>query len=312
LLRQPTKNAVYFSIRNPHNGVDQQTTTTMTEARKEKVYVLYGSQTGNSEQAAKDFCDQVSTKLSPAMIQKFNSSRSKETMHQIPVVVEPIHMQLDDFLELERCKWTRLTVIFTSSYGVGQAPLGCYRFRDLCDAWHDQYGSRTTKNNNNNNSADDAKTETTNNSKILDGLYFAMCGLGDSKYTTYFQNPTKIHDALQLVGATRVGPLGRADASGTGDALQSTVIEQWIHGIWPHLAAVLVQEPPSTERLAKIEQATVQLCAKINPDFELEKEKDPQKAFLNKNVFVQVLIVLVAIGFYYYFSVYPTTPKLGV
>ena len=31
-------------------------------------------------------------------------------------------MQLDDFLELERAPWTRLVVIITSSYGVGQAP----------------------------------------------------------------------------------------------------------------------------------------------------------------------------------------------
>jgi sulfite reductase alpha subunit-like flavoprotein len=269
--------------------------TMTTEARrKEKVYVLYGSQTGNSEQAAKDFCHQVSTKLSPENIHKLTGCK-QEKISMIPQV-EATHMQLDDFLELQRCKWTRLMIIFTSSYGVGQAPLGCYRFRDLCDAWHDDHYSCAA--------AAAAEDETTNNTQpktILDGLHFAMCGLGDSKYTTYFQNPTRIDKALQLVGARRVGPLGQADASGTGDLLQSTVIERWMDGIWPHLAAVLVQDPPSTERLAEMEHVTVQLCERINPDFEKLEEKKTKTTSSSTKVLAEVLIVLVAIATYFYY-----------
>ena len=99
----------------------------MPETRTEKVLVLYGSQTGNSEQAAKDLCEQMSSKLTP-LIQKRTGGGST-------IRVEATHMQLDDFLELERAAWTRLIVICVSSYGVGQAPLGGYRFRELCDAW---------------------------------------------------------------------------------------------------------------------------------------------------------------------------------
>jgi sulfite reductase alpha subunit-like flavoprotein len=112
----------------------------------EEVYVLYGSQTGNSEQAAKEFCE------------------SLKKRNKITTQVQPKHMQLDDFLELEYAKWTRLVVIFVSSYGVGQAPLGSYRFRELCEAWIEEP------------------------SPVLEGLSYALCGLGDSKYTTFFKS----------------------------------------------------------------------------------------------------------------------------
>lgn len=127
--------------------------------RIEKVYVLYGSQTGNSEQAAQDFCSAIVDRLSSGRIQDFT-----QTPDHISIV--PVHMQLDDFLELERAKWTRLVVIFVSSYGVGQAPLGAWRFRELCDAWIDDKASHFP----------------------LKGLRFALCGLGDSKYTTFFRS----------------------------------------------------------------------------------------------------------------------------
>ena len=78
--------------------------------------MLYGSQTGNSEQAAIDLAEKAPAKLS-----------------NDEVAVTARHMQLDDFLEIERAKWPRLVVIVTSSYGVGQAPLGCYKFRAMCD-----------------------------------------------------------------------------------------------------------------------------------------------------------------------------------
>jgi sulfite reductase alpha subunit-like flavoprotein len=131
----------------------------MTE-RTEKIYFLYGSQTGNSEQAAKEMADACATQLSPLAIQTMSGTKDL-------ITVESLHMQLDDFIEIKRAAWTRLVVIVVSSYGVGQAPLGAYRFRELCDAWADIYQEKP-------------------NPKLLDGVHYAMCGLGDSKYRTYF------------------------------------------------------------------------------------------------------------------------------
>jgi sulfite reductase alpha subunit-like flavoprotein len=244
----------------------------MTRTRTEKVLFLYGSQTGNSEQAAKDLCEQCSSKLSPRIIQKLTKTGNSNIVH-----VHPVHMQLDDFLELEHAAWTRLIVIVVSSYGVGAAPLGAYRFRELCDAW-----------------AEDATIA--GNDKILDGVYFALCGLGDSKYTTFFQNPTKIDQVLQKVGAQRVGPLGKADASGTGTEAQLEVIERWMNGIWPYLAEVVAKEPLSTERLEEMQQTTVALCRKINPDYLPEVKSNSQTMLL----IISVAIALLAVAAFFY------------
>ena len=229
--------------------------------------VLYGSQTGNSEAAAKDVCDKMSEKLSPLLLKKLTGTTNT-------IFVECSHMQLDDFLELERAAWTRLVVIVVSSYGVGQAPLGAYRFRELCDAW----------------SAAKAKN-------ILNGVHFAMCGLGDSKYTTFFQNPTRINEALLQVGAQRVGPLGKADASGTGDA-QLDVIDEWIQGIWPYLASVVVKEPLSSQRLTEMQQETIEVCRIINPDFLPDRKSDASLFF---PLSMAAVAAIVAAAYYYYF-----------
>jgi sulfite reductase alpha subunit-like flavoprotein len=205
--------------------------------RTEEIYVLFGSQTGNSEKAAKDFCELIETKLSPSSIQKLTGSKDS-------VTVQPTHMQLDDFLEIDHAKWTRLVVIFVSSYGVGSAPLGAYRFRELCDAWIE-----------------------TESETILEGVSFALCGLGDSKFTTFFENPTAMNKALEQVGAKRVGDLGKADASGTGDHAQNKVTERWTEAIWPHIAKVVASPPLADEQLQEMQRKTVELCRKINPDF---------------------------------------------
>lgn len=257
------------------------TTTTTKTFREEKVYVLYGSQTGNSEQAAKDFCRLVATKLSPEAIQKYTHKNDNVDAN---VTVVPHCMQLDDFLELERAAWTRLTVIFTSSYGVGQAPLGGYRFRELCDAW---YNHQATTND------DKSSSSFSSSTKVLDGFYFCLCGLGDSKYTTYFQNPTRIDQALRMVGAQRVGPLGQCDASGTGDDEQGRKITRWIENIWPHLAAVVVQAPLSTHQLQRAQKDTVELCRQINPDFIVSSETDHNKT--NISMWMVLVVVIIAI-----------------
>uniref|UniRef100_A0A7S2YRT5 Flavodoxin-like domain-containing protein n=1 Tax=Entomoneis paludosa TaxID=265537 RepID=A0A7S2YRT5_9STRA len=253
--------------------------TTESNSRTEKIYVLYASQTGNSEQAAIELCSQVPTKLSPSVIQKLTGTKDE-------IIVEPVHMQLDDFLELDKCTWTRLMVIITSSYGVGQAPLGGYRYRDLCDAWYKQFqdksGGETPK-------------------KVLEGLSFAMCGLGDSKYTTYFQNPTRINEAMHLVGAKRVGPLGKADASGTGNELQGKVVEAWMKEIWSHLAKVVVEPPLSDERLKEMQMDTVQVCRKINPDFEYD-DGSSSGSGNTMMIALAILVALVAVLYYLYMN----------
>lgn len=204
----------------------------MEEARIEKVFVLYASQTGNSEQAAKELCTLLPVRLSPNRIKEIVGTSES-------IRVEAETMQLDDFLEIEHAPWTRLTVIVMSSYGVGQAPLGGYRFRELCDAMVDQHED-----------------------SLLDGLSFALLGLGDSKFTTFFHNPTKTNEALTLAGAKRVGVLGKADAS--GDQLGS--IASWIDKIWPELARVVAQPPLREGHLEEVQRKTLHICYKINPD----------------------------------------------
>ena len=247
--------------------------------RTEKIYVLFGSQTGNSEQAAQDFCAQADERLSPEAIQRLTGTKDE-------ITVETVCMQLDDFLELDRCAWARLTVIVTSSYGVGQAPLGGYRFRELCDAWYETYSSTNDENKDDKNHKKDT-TIILPSASILKGFSFCLCGLGDSKYTTFFRNPTRINEALQLVGATRAGPLGKCDASGTGDDEQQASIKRWMDGIWPHVAKVVAQPPLTEEQLASAQQATVDLCRQINPDF----LPAPKKQY---NL-IAVLLVLVAV-----------------
>jgi sulfite reductase alpha subunit-like flavoprotein len=260
--------------------------------RTEHIYVLFASQTGNAEHAAKELASQVPTRLSPSALVQHASIAENEA-RQIRVTASCL--QLDDFLELEQCKWSRLVVIVTSSYGVGQAPLGGYRFRDLCEAWMLERAAEK---------ANDAKTTKNNGElrrevgKVLEGVRYALCGLGDSKYTTYFRNPTVIDEALRAVGATRVGDVGKADASGVGDQLQSAVIERWMDGIWKHLASVVAELPLPDDRLKQMQDDTVELCCRINPEFprpNLQKEKGVVPAAI-----LTILVALIAawVGYY--------------
>jgi len=162
--------------------------------------ILYGSQTGNSELAAQNLASTLPSSLSTPTL-KITSSA----------------IELDDFLEKSRAQWTPLCVIVCSSYGVGQAPLGAWKFREMCDLILEQ----------------DSLKE-----KFI-GLRYAMLGLGDSKYTTFFLNPTAIDSAMAKAGAERVGSLGKADASGKGDKLQLKVIDDWSRDILVDLKRVV-------------------------------------------------------------------------
>lgn len=123
----------------------------MTDIRTESVWVLYGSQTGNSEQAAKDFCEQIEEKFTPSYF---------ESLKVDPVKVKTNCMQLDDFLEYEHSAFTKTMIIFVSSYGVGQAPMGSYKFRSFAEELLAQTKSGDL------------------GSTFLKGISYAVCGLG--------------------------------------------------------------------------------------------------------------------------------------
>jgi len=201
----------------------------------EEILVLYGSQTGNSEQAAIDISEKIPQQLG-----------SKYTSR---------HMQLDDFLEIEKAKWTRNVIIVTSSYGVGAAPLGAYRFRAFCDEILERQKEC---------------------SGLLEDIHFALLGLGDSGYTTFFNNPTVFHKALLGAGASQVGTLGKADAAGSGDDSQDKVIKRWIEDIWDPWEKVLKKQPNVTDeiqkKLKKTQETTFQMSAKL-----LSSDEDDDK-----------------------------------
>lgn len=170
-------------------------------------------------------------------------------------------MHLDDFLEVEHGKWTRLVIIVCSSYGVGQAPIGARKFREFCDDLLDR--KKRGEEWGVNKGGSGASTATS----MLGGISFALLGLGDSHYTTYFRNPTVIHDALTAYGATLIGEIGKADASGTGNLEQSKVIERWIEGIWETLDGALEMEMPDMDFLDKAREGTWEVCLDIFPDW---------------------------------------------
>jgi len=208
--------------------------------------ILYGSQTGNSEAAAKE--------LASSLPQTLTSPSSN-------VEITSTAMELDDFLENTLGKWSPLTVIICSSYGVGQAPLGAWKFREMCDLilekGDDEYQHH------------------------LKGVKYALLGLGDSKYTTFFLNPTAIDSALSKSGAERVGSLGKANASGEGDKIQSKVIEDWSRDIVQDLKRVVkelgdlddVQWKNKEGEMMLVKENTGELCRVIYDDWDAKGKK---------------------------------------
>lgn len=211
-----------------------------TTSLMEPLYVLYGSQMGNSEQAAHDFCSKLTKKFTPDFFQSLG----------LPVIhVKPTCIQLDDFLEVRHAAFTKCLVIFVSSYGVGQAPLGAYRFREVCDAFSE------------------AKDPS-----ILEGLQYAICGLGDSTYPTYMKNPTAIDTGLTAAGAQRIGTIARADANALGEESQDKTIARWIDDIWVPLAKAISAQDKVVDTKA-MQANTIPLLMKLDPDYVPPKEK---------------------------------------
>lgn len=261
-------------------------TTSTPPNRVEPLYVLYGSQMGNSEGAAKEFCNQLK--------ELYTSSYFEQ--HGLPsnISVETKCISLDDFLEFHHASFTRCLVIFVSSYGVGQAPLGAYRFRELCDGWVQSTTATTV-------STDDNDDE-----PPLQGLKYAICGLGDSSYPTKFKNPTIIDQGLTKAGAERIGDLALADANGMGEDEQEKTIAKWMTTIWLPLAKELTQpleqEAPMRVDTKKMQRNILPLLIKLIPDYK------PPNAILNQGgsittacpptlmALVGILVAVVAIG----------------
>jgi sulfite reductase alpha subunit-like flavoprotein len=136
---------------------------------------------------------------------------------------------------------------FDSSFSLflyfgASAPLGAYRFRELCDEFLSE-----------------------GMEKILPGLQYALCGLGDTNYKTYLNNPTTIDKGLTAVGAKRIGEMGEGNASGTGEMSQDKVIQKWSQDILVPLAKALADETEIDT--SKMQSKTIPLMMKLNPDY---------------------------------------------
>mmetsp|Transcript_15309 Transcript_15309/g.35293 ORF Transcript_15309/g.35293 Transcript_15309/m.35293 type:complete len:259 (+) Transcript_15309:65-841(+) len=245
----------------------------MSDSRTEPVFVLYGSQTGNSEQAAEDFSKQIEDKFSPAYFKELGLE---------PVKVETTCIQLDDFLDYKHAAFTKTMVIFVSSYGVGQAPMGAYKFRSLAEELISvaEVGEA------------EAKTR-------LKGLTYALCGLGDSGYSTYLVNPTTIDKALTAVGATRIGDMGKADAKQIGENSQENVIAKWKDELWVPLAKSIAAAADFTSeeaanKLKQMQADTIPILMKIDPDYIPPKEFGGRSgASIPTHLLIAALIVAV-------------------
>ena len=276
--------------------------------RVEEILVLYGSQTGNSEAAAHEICSLLPTKLSPPDSGAATSSTSNTPRRVITSRV----MHLDDFLEIEMARWTRLVIIVTSSYGVGQAPIGARKFRDVCDEILNRYdgaSDEATKVGGGDNA--DGTPRNKNNPRFLEGVHFALLGLGDSHYTTFFKNPTTIHRALTLAGATLVGEVGKADASGTGNMEQSKVIDRWIENIWGELSKTVADIDTTTvtsnsiaihkaDFLDRARNETWEICLELFPEWR-KKTAMANYASMMVGLYIPLLGILVAILTHHFF-----------
>ncbi|KAL7472010.1 hypothetical protein ACHAXS_012328 [Conticribra weissflogii] len=251
------------------------TNTNNTPAITREILVLYGSQTGNSESAARELSSLLPAKLTPAKIAEYDGPPLLSLTSRV--------LTLDDFLEVERARWTGIVIIVTSSYGVGQAPLGARKFREWCDLVLERFGYLPEGSDDPHDERGRKYKALNEREKILKGVKFALLGLGDSHYSTFFRNPTVIEEALTTVGAERIGELGKADASGTGEMEQSKVIDRWIEGIWKDLAKVVAEdyhrktnggefqfeesEELRKEQLERAREETWKLCLEIFPEW---------------------------------------------
>jgi len=278
----------------------------MTAEDTLEIPVLFCSQTGNASDAAES--------LSKTLPVRLSTSTTKITSYT---------MTLDDFLEIELQNPSPSTgstthglmptifCVVCSSYGSGHAPLGGYKFRELCDHI---LSSEDTDNDSTSASASTSTSTSTSVSSLWKGCRYAILGLGDSKYVTYFCNPTILDEGLTKAGALRVGQIGKADVSGKIDS-QSNVIQRWSEDIISDLALVLKEREAikntegegygarvrtSQERMAA---RTIDICRSTCHDWD-EGQQMPQKETegLATRILVAVVTKIGPFGLVFVFS----------
>lgn len=279
---------------------------TTTQQHTLHIPIFYGSQTGNSQSCA----ETLASTLPKTLLSHQQKTQQNQQKHQIKITSSA--KQLDDFLEFDHASWPRYFIIICSSYGVGQAPLGCWKFRELCDAILDDNNILMNDNDNDNDTTTNTTTNTSKKGMMkettLQGIQYSMLGLGDSKYSTFFLNPTAIDSALHKVGAVRIGKLGKADASGTGDNIQSVVMNKWcediVLDIMDQILNVIVKESEEDREcmeclLKKAKEETGYLCKEIFDDWEEEGGsgggKQVGKGNYSTNGFMILVVVVLAV-----------------
>ncbi|QYM76904.1 cytochrome P450 [Leucobacter luti] len=114
----------------------------------------------------------------------------------------------------DRLRTDRLALLVCATYGDGEVPAAARPFYEALAA----AGLR------------------------LDGLRYAVFGLGDRSYTrTYSRGSELIDEALAACGARRIGEYGRHDAAGPIDATEAA--QDWVAGVLTEAAAELVHTP---------------------------------------------------------------------
>jgi flavodoxin len=259
-------------------------TTTMTHEPTIPVLILYASMRGTGLAAAE--------KIERLLPEKMLEQESP------PLTVIPQLQTLDEFIQNPH--WTPVVIIVASSYGSGDAPRGGRLFRKVCQQWIDEctknqdkqtdIGEDGTSPINNEETSDPVSTgataspegdEATDNavldindydgetnsssSLLLQGIQFALCGLGDSKYATYMKNPNTIYQALTAQGATLIPGTtqGMANAQ-PGREAQQNIITEWMEQLWqPLYHALCASSSVTEERLQAMNDATRQAAQHV-------------------------------------------------
>jgi sulfite reductase alpha subunit-like flavoprotein len=202
------------------------------------VLILYGSQRGKTEIAAKNFQKILSNRLATKDVCDCDRDNRRPSIAT---------MELDDFLEDDSIPWSRVVVIFISSYGTGGVPTGAHKFRKVCNRWIAEYTDHLVK------------------PKLLEGITFTLCGFGDSYYKTFMQNPNTTVEALTAAGATLIGKQGHIDASVEPLEKQQESLDDWIENTLEQLEQILIFDNDGKNEASTTTCTDDQLCRmKIN------------------------------------------------
>lgn len=243
------------------------------ESHAESIMILYASQGGTSERAAQDFHQQMQSRFpsipihNPVALDEFFQAMQEKSSS----VTNP-STGTDSATTCNT--WTRIVIIFVSSFGLGGAPRGGRKFRSWCDQLLQHRQEQQQKNANGQKDMTSDRSSSSSSLTFLRGLQFALCGQGDSKYKSFQMNPIRTMEALQYAGAEMIGNRGITDSNTqttTNDEAkqqnrnggdQKQQIQNWIDSIWEPLSQAIQREPLSIEQLHEMTNATRVLLEK--------------------------------------------------